>query len=92
VLEALGRKLAPEPFLACPLLAGQALLLGGSEAQKARWLPRLVAGDALLALGFQERRSRYDLRRVATRAERGVEGWRLSARRSRSRRAPRPRR
>jgi alkylation response protein AidB-like acyl-CoA dehydrogenase len=78
VLEALGRKLAPEPFLPCVLLAGQALLLGGSEAQKSRWLPPLVAGEEILALGFQERRSRYDPRRVATRAERAGEGWRLS--------------
>jgi len=77
VLEALGRKLAPEPFLSCVLLAGQALLIGGNEAQKSRWLPPLVAGERLLALGFQERRSRCDLRRVATRAERAGEGWRL---------------
>jgi alkylation response protein AidB-like acyl-CoA dehydrogenase len=77
VMEALGRRLAPEPILSCVLLAGQALLLGGSEAQKSRWLPPLVAGEKLLALGFQERRSRYDLKRVATRAERAGEGWRL---------------
>jgi acyl-CoA dehydrogenase len=60
------------------LLAGQALLLGGSEAQKNDLLPPLVAGEKLLALGFQERRSRYDARRVATRAERSGEGWRLT--------------
>ncbi len=78
VLEALGRTLAPEPFLSCTLLAGQALLLGGSEAQKSRWLPPLVAGDALLSLAYQEQRSRYDLRRVTTRAERAGDGWRLS--------------
>ncbi len=78
VLEALGRTLAPEPFLSCALLAGQALLLGGSEAQKSRWLPPLVAGEQLLTLAFQERRSRYDVRNVATRAERAGEGWRLS--------------
>ena len=34
------------------LLAGQALLLGGSDAQKSRWLPPLVAGEQLLALGL----------------------------------------
>jgi alkylation response protein AidB-like acyl-CoA dehydrogenase len=78
VLEALGRRLAPEPFVSTVLLAGQALLLGGTEAHKTRWLPRLVAGDACLALAFQEPRSRYDLRRVATRAERSGGGWRLS--------------
>jgi acyl-CoA dehydrogenase len=78
VLEALGRKLAPEPFLPCVLLAGQALLLGGSDAQKSRWLTPLVAGDQLLACAFQEPRSRYDLRRVATQAKRDKQGWRLS--------------
>ena len=34
VLEALGRTLAPEPFLSTVLLAGQALRLGGSESQQ----------------------------------------------------------
>jgi acyl-CoA dehydrogenase len=78
VLEPLGRNLAPEPFLSTVLLGGQALLLGGSDAQKQRWLPQLVAGDAFLALAYQEPRSRYALRRVATRAEREGGGWRLS--------------
>jgi acyl-CoA dehydrogenase len=36
-----------------------------------------VAGEALLALAFQERRSRYELRRVATRAERSGGAFRL---------------
>jgi alkylation response protein AidB-like acyl-CoA dehydrogenase len=78
VLEALGRKLAPEPFLSTVLLGGQALLLGGSQAQKDAWLPGVVAGERLLALAWQERDSRYDLRRIATRAERVGRGWRLS--------------
>jgi acyl-CoA dehydrogenase len=37
-----------------------------------------VAGDRILALAQQEAASRYDLRRVATRAERAGSGWRLS--------------
>ena len=75
VLEALGRKLAPEPFLSSVLLGGQALLLGGSERQKSEWLPKLVEGERLLTVAYQERRSRYDLRCVATRAERNGAGW-----------------
>lgn len=78
VLEELGRTLAPEPFLSTVLLGGQALLLGGTEAQKKEWLERVVAGDAFLALAQQERDSRFDLHRVATRAERDGEGYRLS--------------
>jgi acyl-CoA dehydrogenase len=77
VLDALGRSLAPEPFLPCVLLAGRALVRGGSEAQRREWLPGVVAGERFLALAQQEARSRYDLRRVATRAERSGSGWRL---------------
>ncbi len=78
VLEALGRKLAPEPFLSTVLLGGQAVLLGGSDAQRKEWLAPLVHGDRVLTLAFQEAKSRYDLRRVATRAEKAGDGWRLT--------------
>ena len=78
VLEALGRRLAPEPFLSTVLLAGQALRLGGSESQKESWLPGLIAGEKILALAYQERGSRYDLSRVETRAEPDGDGFLLS--------------
>jgi acyl-CoA dehydrogenase len=77
VLEALGRNLAPEPFQSNVLLAGQALLLGGSPAQQETWLAPLVKGEKLLALAFQEARSRYDVSRVATAAEKTSTGWSL---------------
>src|SRR5262245_49311056 len=78
VLEELGRTLAPEPFVSTVLLAGSVLQLGGSEAQQKRWLDPVVRGDAFLALAQQERGSRFDLHRVATRAEQGGSGFRLS--------------
>ncbi len=78
VLEPLGRALAPEPFLSTVLLAGRALLRGGSEAQQQAWLPRVAEGDAVLSLAYAERDSRYDLQRVAVRAERSGSGWRLT--------------
>jgi alkylation response protein AidB-like acyl-CoA dehydrogenase len=78
VLEALGRTLAPEPFLSTVLLGGQALRLGGSEAQQKEWLSPLVNGDCILTVAYQEPRSRYDLNRVATRAEKSGGGWHLS--------------
>ena len=83
VLEELGRTLAPEPFLSTVLLAGQALLLAGSEAQQKQLARPAVAGDAILALAQQERGSRYDLHRVATRAERAGAASGSPARRSR---------
>jgi len=78
VLEELGRTLAPEPFLSSVLLGGQALLRGGSDAQKQASLPALIEGEKLFALANQEKGSRFDLQRVATRAERSGDGWRLS--------------
>jgi alkylation response protein AidB-like acyl-CoA dehydrogenase len=77
VLEQLGRGLAPEPLLSTVCLGGGALRLAGSEAQQRRWLPGVVEGTTFLTLAHQEPGGRYDLHRVATRAEREGTGWRL---------------
>jgi acyl-CoA dehydrogenase len=78
VLEALGRGLAPEPFLGCVLLAGRAIQRGGSDAQRAVWLPRIASGDAVAALAYQEFGSRYDPTRIEATAAPAGSGWRLS--------------
>src|SRR5262249_22354598 len=78
VLEELGRNLAPEPFVSTVLLAGQVLQLAGSDTQQKRWLEPVVRGEAFLALAPQERASRFDLHRVATRAEAAGGGFRIS--------------
>src|SRR5437763_1874418 len=78
VLEELGRGLVPEPMLSTVLLGSEAVLLGGSEAQRSEQLPAVAGGDRLLALAYQERRNRYDPHHVETRAERAGGGWRLT--------------
>jgi len=78
VLEALGRNLAPEPFLSTVLLGAQALALGGSAEQRRAWLPGVAAGEKLLTLAWQELGSRYDLARISTWAERDGAGWRFT--------------
>ncbi len=45
VAEQLGRAVAPAPFLARSVLAPLALVLAGSPAQQAQWLPRIAAGE-----------------------------------------------
>jgi alkylation response protein AidB-like acyl-CoA dehydrogenase len=77
VLEAMGRNLAPEPFLSAVLLAGDALRLGGSDAQQQEWLVPLVKGEKLLALAYQEPKSRYEVHRVETVAEATPSGFTL---------------
>ena len=78
VLEAVGRNLAPEPFLSTVLLGGQLLAYAGSPEQKQTWLPGIATGEKILALAYQEARSRYDLNRVSTQAAAEGDAWRLS--------------
>ena len=77
VLEAVGRNLAPEPFLSTVLLGGQLLADAGSPEQKQAWLSGVATGEKILALAYQEARSRYDLNRVSTRATTEGDAWRL---------------
>ncbi len=78
VLEALGRNLAPEPFLSTVLLGGQLIPQAGSSEQKLTWLPGIASGDKILTVAYQEARSRYDLHRVTTQASAEGDDWRLS--------------
>ena len=50
VLEECGRNLVPEPFLSTVLLGANAILLAGSEAQRAELLPSVVDGSMLVTL------------------------------------------
>jgi len=53
VLEQLGRNLAASP-LAATSAAAAAIVLGGSEAQKAAWLPRIATGEVIATLAVDE--------------------------------------
>ncbi|HEY2749856.1 acyl-CoA dehydrogenase family protein [Phenylobacterium sp.] len=54
VLEELGRTLTASPLLASGLAAASALILGGTEAQKSTWLPKIAEGTAVGALAIDE--------------------------------------
>lgn len=75
VMEAFGRALALEPYLATIVLAGTALRLAGSDAQHAALLPQIAEGDRLLAFAHGERQARYDLPDVLTTAARKGDSW-----------------
>jgi pimeloyl-CoA dehydrogenase small subunit len=70
VMEAIGRALAVEPYLATVVLGGGLLRFGGSAAQRARLVPRIADGSLRLAFAHGERESRYDLADVASTARR----------------------
>src|SRR3546814_6712778 len=56
VSELFGTYAAAVPWLG-HALATVAIVLGGSEAQKARWLPRLASGEVLATVAFAEGKS-----------------------------------
>ena len=54
VLEQSGRELMPEPFVSTLLLGTQALLLGGTDAQKTEMLPSVASGETLVSLAYED--------------------------------------
>jgi len=74
VMEAFGRTLVLEPYLATIVLAGTALRLAGSEAQQAL-VPQIAEGNLLLAFAHGEQQARYDLPDVLTEAKQRSGGW-----------------
>src|SRR5215469_4358805 len=82
VMEAFGRVLALEPYLATVVLAGTALRLAGSETQKTAVLPQVAEGNMTLAFAHGERQARYDLSDVLTTAKSTAHGWVLDGAKS----------
>jgi alkylation response protein AidB-like acyl-CoA dehydrogenase len=54
ILEETGRTLTASPLLASALGAASALILGGSDAQKAEYLPKIAAGELVATLAVDE--------------------------------------
>lgn len=73
LMEQMGRRLTCAPFFSTVVLASNALLLAGSEAAQARWLPRIAAGElrATLALAGQG----VGLGEPGVTARRSDQGW-----------------
>jgi pimeloyl-CoA dehydrogenase small subunit len=74
VMEALGKALVLEPYLATVVLAGGFLRRGGSAEQKAAHIPGIIDGSKTFAFAQLEKNSRYDLSDVSTSAKKGA-GW-----------------
>ncbi len=75
VMEAMGKALVVEPYLATVVMGGGFLRHGGSAAQKAAYIPSIIDGSKTLAFAQLEKNSRYDLGNVATTAKKKGAGW-----------------
>lgn len=54
VLEAAGRTLVASPLHSSALVGASALLLAGTDAQKAEWLPKIASGELIATLAVDE--------------------------------------
>jgi alkylation response protein AidB-like acyl-CoA dehydrogenase len=77
LMEAFGRGLVSEPYLSTVVIGAGLIAECGSEAQKQAILRNVADGSLYLAFAHSERAARFDLAKVATRARKTPEGWRL---------------
>src|SRR3954463_10082762 len=70
VMDALGRSLTLEPYLATVVLAGSCVALGAADWQKKILLPKIIDGSMILAFAHGEAEARFELGHVGTRATR----------------------
>src|SRR6476659_2261920 len=75
VMEALGKALVLEPYLATIVVGGGFLRHGASAEQKAAHIPGIVDGSKTFAFAQLEKNSRYDLGDVSTTAKKKGAGW-----------------
>jgi pimeloyl-CoA dehydrogenase small subunit len=68
VMEAFGRALAIEPYMATIVLSGSLLRLGGNDEQRDTYLPKIAAGEMTMAFAHSEPQARYALSDVKTTA------------------------
>ncbi len=78
MMEQFGRGLIVEPYLATVVLAGSALKIAGSEAQKSQFLSKIIDGSLQAALAYAEPQARYNLADLTTTATADGDGYLLN--------------
>ena len=76
VVEQMGRRMMHSPFVATTF-AAQAIVMGGTEAQKAEILPKIVEGKAA-TLALSENNGDWNLTNIEATATADDKGYRLS--------------
>ncbi|MFB9948743.1 acyl-CoA dehydrogenase family protein [Rhizobium puerariae] len=78
IMEAIGRALVVEPYLASVILAGSLVEKLGTGKQKAEILGNLIAGTSRPALAHSERQTGFDLGDISATAMKSGAGYSLS--------------
>jgi alkylation response protein AidB-like acyl-CoA dehydrogenase len=78
LMEAFGRGLVAEPYLATVVISAALIAECGSEAQKQAILPKVADGSLHLAFAHSERAARFNLAHVETIAKQATDGWHLN--------------
>jgi alkylation response protein AidB-like acyl-CoA dehydrogenase len=77
ILEETGRTLTASPILSSALAAASAIVLGGSDAQKEAWLPKIASGELVATLAVDEG-AHHAPTKVALAATKSGAGYSLS--------------
>ncbi|HLX22466.1 MAG TPA: acyl-CoA dehydrogenase [Usitatibacter sp.] len=77
VMEAFGRALVVEPYVATVVLGAGIVSDTGSVAQREAWLGPVAAGEKLLAFAHTEPAARYSPSFVETKAKREGSSWKI---------------
>jgi (2S)-methylsuccinyl-CoA dehydrogenase len=59
-------------------IAGELIMMGGTEAQKQHWLPRIASGEILPTAVFTEPDTGSDMANLQSRATRTTDGWEIN--------------
>jgi alkylation response protein AidB-like acyl-CoA dehydrogenase len=81
ILEETGRTLVASPLLSTALIGASALTLGGSDAQKKAWLPKIAAGEIVATLAIDEK-SHHAPEMTALKADKAGDGWSLTGKKT----------
>jgi alkylation response protein AidB-like acyl-CoA dehydrogenase len=81
LMEEMGRRLLPGPFLGA-LLAGVAIERAGSDAQRERWLPAIASGETIATLALAEPGGGFEADTTEATAEPADDGWVLRGRKT----------
>jgi alkylation response protein AidB-like acyl-CoA dehydrogenase len=81
VLEETGRTLTASPLISTALTATTALLLGGNDAQKKEWLPKIAEGAIVATLAVDEG-PHHAPEKIAVKAEKAGAGYKINGKKA----------